>query len=94
MILDGVKFERAQSLDQACARVAALVKNNEPFHVLAGGTDLVVESHLAPHTERPGRLILDVSSLKRLACSWCALVLIRGVSRPFFLPSGTGDLGR
>jgi CO/xanthine dehydrogenase FAD-binding subunit len=66
MILDGVRFERAQSLEQACARVAAMVKSNEPFHVLAGGTDLIVESHLAPAAERPGRTILDVSSLKEL----------------------------
>lgn len=67
MILDGVRFERAQSLEQACARVASMVQNNEPFHVLAGGTDLVVESHLSPAMERPGRTILDVSSLRELS---------------------------
>ena len=67
MILDGVKFERAKSLDEAVARVAAL--QNEPYHLIAGGTDLVVESHLAPLSaeKRPGRTILDISSVPELA---------------------------
>ncbi len=67
MILDGVRFERARSLDEACVRVAGLVDKNEPFHLLAGGTDLIVESHLADAKERPGRTILDVSSVSELA---------------------------
>jgi xanthine dehydrogenase small subunit len=69
VILDGVKFERAKSLDEACARVASFLQNQEPFHVLAGGTDLVVESHLAPPSseKKPGRTILDISSLPELA---------------------------
>lgn len=69
MILDGVRFERARSLDEAVSRVGALVKSGEPFHVLAGGTDLVVESHLAPPSPvaRPGRTILDISSVPELS---------------------------
>jgi xanthine dehydrogenase small subunit len=69
MILDGVRFDRAKSLDDAVSRVASLVASGEPFHVLAGGTDLVVESHLAEATskERPGRVIVDISSVPELA---------------------------
>jgi len=68
MILDGVKFERAKSLDDACARVSSFLSSKEPFHVIAGGTDLVVESHLAPPSaeKRPGRTILDISSVAEL----------------------------
>jgi CO/xanthine dehydrogenase FAD-binding subunit len=69
MILDGAKFDRPRSLDEACARVASLVKSGTPFHVLAGGTDLIVESHLTEPTaeQGPGRTILDISSLPELA---------------------------
>ncbi len=67
--LDGVAFERARSLADAVARVAELAKSGTPFHVLAGGTDLIVESHLAAPSAvlRPGRTILDVSSVPELA---------------------------
>jgi CO/xanthine dehydrogenase FAD-binding subunit len=69
MILDGVNFERPRSLDDACARVSVFVQNGAPFHVIAGGTDLVVESHLAPPTsaKRAGRTIVDISSVPELA---------------------------
>lgn len=67
MILDAIKFDRARSLDDACAKVAGFLARNEPFHVLAGGTDLIVESHLATPAERPGRTILDISAVDELA---------------------------
>lgn len=67
--LDAIQFERPRDLGEACARVAALVQEKKPFHVLAGGTDLVVESHLGAKAKDapPGRTVIDVSSLHELA---------------------------
>lgn len=68
-ILDAVTFERPKDLDEAIARVATLARENKPFHVLAGGTDLVVESHLAPKRPEvgPARTLVDVSGVRELA---------------------------
>lgn len=67
--MNGDRFERVRSLDEAVARVAVLSKEGAPFQLLAGGTDLIVEGHLAPPspTPRPSRLLLDVSSVPELA---------------------------
>lgn len=68
-VLDGISFLRPRALDEACALVADHVARDVPFHVVAGGTDLVVESHLAPPSpsKRPGRVIVDVSTIAELA---------------------------
>ncbi len=68
-ILDGVSLRRPRSLDEACALVADHVARDAPFHVVAGGTDLVVESHLAPPAPapRPSRAIVDLSAVAELS---------------------------
>lgn len=62
-------FERMRSLDETVARLAACAAGQTPFHLLAGGTDLVVESHLAPPsaTVRAKRVLLDISSVPELS---------------------------
>ena len=57
-------FERMRSLPEAVARVAALSGEGARFQLIAGGTDLVVESHLGAHAPA---LYLDVSSVPELA---------------------------
>ncbi|MGZ3452595.1 MAG: FAD binding domain-containing protein [Polyangiales bacterium] len=67
--LDAIHFEKPHDLAEACALVASLVQEKKPFHVLGGGTDLVVESHLGAKSKDvpPGRTVVDVSSLLELA---------------------------
>lgn len=67
--MTGDRFERVRSLDEAVARAATLSKEGAPFQLLAGGTDLIVEGHLAPASAAPraSRLLLDVSSVPELA---------------------------
>jgi CO/xanthine dehydrogenase FAD-binding subunit len=67
--LDAIHFERPRDLGEACSLLASFVQEKKPFHVLAGGTDLVVESHLGAKAKDapPGRTVIDISSLKELA---------------------------
>ena len=58
-------FVRPKSLDEACALLA---EHGAACALLAGGTDWVVEEHLAPQRAEPKtrKLIVDVSSLPEL----------------------------
>jgi CO/xanthine dehydrogenase FAD-binding subunit len=67
--MSGDRFERMHSLAEAVARASACSRDGVPFQLLAGGTDLLVEGHLAPPSKdpRPSRCWLDVSSVPELA---------------------------
>lgn len=61
-------FARPFSLDEACAMLARAHADGQRPALLAGGTDFVVERHLAPPSATPHARItlLDVSSLREL----------------------------
>lgn len=63
------RFERMGSLAEAVARVSACTRDGTAFQLLAGGTDVIVEGHLAAPSKdpRPARLWLDISSVPELA---------------------------
>ena len=65
----GATFLRPRTLDEACAILADHSKKGARAVLLAGGTDLVVETHLAEpkSTVPPPRTLVDVSSLPELA---------------------------
>lgn len=67
-VLDGVRVVRPRNLGDAVATVSDLVAQGAPHHVIAGGTDLVVESHLAPQATSvgPARTLVDVSRVPEL----------------------------
>ncbi|MBL8718469.1 MAG: FAD binding domain-containing protein [Myxococcales bacterium] len=64
----GESFVRPRDLGEACARVADLVARGVPHHVIAGGTDLVVESHLRPPSAvaPAAATLVDVSRVPEL----------------------------
>ena len=64
----GTELVRPRSLDETCALLAQRHADGHGTVLLAGGTDLVVEEHLAPPSAQPPpkRLVLDVSSLREL----------------------------
>jgi CO/xanthine dehydrogenase FAD-binding subunit len=61
-------FERAESLDALCHRLAERCAKGEASVLLSGGTDWIVERHLAPTALSPAPLplVLDVSRLAAL----------------------------
>jgi CO/xanthine dehydrogenase FAD-binding subunit len=61
-------FHRPESLDETCALLGRLAVEGMHTVLLAGGTDFVVEEHLAPVTakSRAPSCIVDVSSLREL----------------------------
>jgi len=67
-VIDG-ELVRPASLDEACALLAKRAVDGAPTVLLAGGTDFVVEQHLAPASAkpRPSRAIVDVSNLRELS---------------------------
>ena len=61
-------FERAESLDALCGRLAERCAKGEASVLLSGGTDWIVERHLAPTTLSPTPLplVIDISRLDAL----------------------------
>lgn len=60
-------FHRAGHLDEVCALLAERATKQEATVLLAGGTDWIVEQHLAPPADAgPLPLVVDVSRLAEL----------------------------
>ncbi|GAC1366738.1 MAG: hypothetical protein NVSMB47_18000 [Polyangiales bacterium] len=64
----GDELVRPRSIEETCALLARRHADGQRTVLLAGGTDLIVEEHLAPpSSSAPAkRLVVDVSSLREL----------------------------
>lgn len=63
----GAELRRAGTIAEACTLLAEATSAGDAF-LLAGGTDLVVEDHLAPASAQPkkARVLIDVSDVPEL----------------------------
>lgn len=60
-------FERVENLTELCRLLSERSSRGEETILLAGGTDFIVERHVAPPNDGPLPLVVDVSRLPELS---------------------------